>query len=83
MIDNIQIVCTVFKKNVTAFAVGIIDQKIKEHDWPEQFLIFICKIEVMIFNIIADVLLKWTAPMRAVFAQDRDGDNVQAELFAQ
>ena len=58
MIDNIQIVCTVFKKNVTAFAVGVINQKIKEHDRSEQFLVFVCKIEIMIFHIVADVLLE-------------------------
>jgi hypothetical protein len=67
---------------MTALAVRIVDEQVKQHDRLEQVLIFEREVEIMIFNIVVDILLKRTASVRTVFAQDCDRNKVKAKLFA-
>ena len=82
MIDGEELMRVVLKENVTALAVGIVDEQIKENNGFEEEFIFFGESEVMIVGIVVNELLERARAVRTVLAQDGERDNVKAEPLA-
>ena len=82
MINSIEFVCLVLKENVTALAVGVVAEQVKENDGLKFGLVFLRKCEVMIIGVVLDELLKRAAAVGTVFTQHGEWDDVKAKRFA-
>ena len=57
VIDGVELMAAIFKENVTAFAVRVVSEDVKENDRAEFLFIFDAEIEVVIFDIVLNILL--------------------------
>jgi hypothetical protein len=82
MIDGEEVMSISLEENVTAFAVGVVDEQVKEGDGFEKQFFFGREGEVMMVGIVFDELLERARAVGAVLAQDGERDNVKAKLLA-
>lgn len=72
----------VFKEDVTAFAIGVVDEQVEQDDGLEELFVVVRKVEVMIPGVMLDELLDRTRAVGTVFAQRGERDDVQAQRLA-
>jgi len=81
MIDQPEMAVVSFE-DMAAFAVGVIDDEIKESSGAEALAVFGREVEVVVVFVVRHVKLERTWAERAIFSKDGGGDKLPAELFA-
>ena len=81
MIYREEFVRAFFKEDMPAFTVSVIAEKVKEDDGLKEFLVFIRKVEVVIFGVIFNILLERTRAVWTILAERRERDKVETETF--
>ena len=81
MIYGEEFMCIFFKEYMPTLAVCIIAEHVEEDHGFEKLPIILGKVEVMIFGIVFNKLLKGTCAIGAIVAQHGKGDKVKTEAF--
>lgn len=82
VINGVEAARAVFKEDVAALAVGVVDEQIEKRDGFEQLLVLVCEIEVVIAGVVFDELLERARAVGTVFAQRGERDDVKAKRLA-
>src|SRR6266498_3514023 len=82
MIDGEKFVGLVFEKDVSAFTVGIVDEKIKERQRAQELFVVAREVEVVIIRIVFDELLQRTRSMWTIPTERCKWDDVKAKRLA-
>jgi hypothetical protein len=79
VIDGEEFMGPVLEENVTALAVGVVDEQVEEGDGFEKWFFLGREVEVVMVRVVRDELLERACAVGTLLAQRRERDNVEAE----
>jgi hypothetical protein len=82
VIDGEEFAGLFLEEDVTALAVGVVDEQVEEDDGLEEQFFLGREIKVVIVGVVRDELLERACAVRPLLAQRREGNEVKAERLA-
>jgi len=81
VIDGVQFVRILLEEYMTALSIRVVAKYVKQHDGPQELLVFLGEGEVMIFGVVLDHLLERPCPEGTVRAQGGERNDVKAKML--
>ncbi len=82
MVNGVEAVFVCRKEDVTALAVGVVDEQVKEGDGLEEQFVFGGEVEVVVVGVVFDVLLERAGAEGTVLTERGERDDVKAKRLA-